>query len=429
MSVYLPEEALDLTLRSQPCKELERLEAEIRDMEESIEGLDQFQIVDKLGEGTFSSVYKAIDLNHHFYDNYAWTGKMSNLDQDRPSSKHVHVALKRIYVTSSPSRILNELDILEQLRDAEHISYLITAFRSEDQIVAVMPYSRHADFRDYYRIIPICDLKCYFRCLFRALRSAHAANIIHRDVKPANFLYDPKTGEGTLCDFGLAERFEPSDWRGKCHHTLPTPDFPHGRTEINRNVQSFHFNPGGALAVNSSVGRAKVDMGPPERVGYLKNDTRPGVRANRAGTRGFRAPEVLFKCQDQTPSLDIWSAGIILLAFLTKRFPLFNSNDDTEALLELATIFGKRRMEQCALLHNRTFLCNIPSIEQGGQRIVDFIVKLNPRLREAGSHPDPDGHKEDVEQALDLARACLHLDCTRRWTANQILNHPFLAEE
>jgi len=26
----------------------------------------------------------------------------------------------------------------------------------------------------------------------------------------------------------------------------------------------------------------------------------PGVRANRAGTRGFRAPEVLLKCPDQT---------------------------------------------------------------------------------------------------------------------------------
>ena len=27
---------------------------------------------------------------------------------------------------------------------------------------------------------------------------------------------------------------------------------------------------------------------------------RPSLKANRAGTRGFRAPEVLFKCPDQT---------------------------------------------------------------------------------------------------------------------------------
>lgn len=36
---------------------------------------------------------------------------------------------------------------MEDLRDCQHIAYLISAFRTEDQIVAVMPYSRHADFR------------------------------------------------------------------------------------------------------------------------------------------------------------------------------------------------------------------------------------------------------------------------------------------
>ena len=36
--------------------------------------------------------------------------------------------------------------------------------------------------------------------------------------------------------------------------------------------------------------------------GYPKNDPRPSRRANRAGTRGFRAPEVLLKCTDQTTS-------------------------------------------------------------------------------------------------------------------------------
>ncbi|KAN0061054.1 Cell division control protein 7 [Thecaphora frezii] len=407
-------------------EELERLEWEIREMETSIPGLDaHYKIVDKLGEGTFSSVYKAVDLQHEYYDNEHWAYRQSSATGPR---SRVYVALKRIYVTSSPSRIMNELEIMEELRNAEHVAYLVTAFRAEDQVVAVMPYSRHRDFRDFYRVMPLGDLKYYFRCLFSALRSVHEAGVMHRDVKPANFLYDPRTGHGTLCDFGLAERFEPSEWRGKCHHTLPTPEHPHGKTEINRNVQSIHFSPGGALAGGSSSSRSKANMGPPERVGYLKNDSRPGVRANRAGTRGFRAPEVLFKCQDQTPALDIWSAGIIMVAFLSHRFPIFNANDDTEALLELATIFGKKRMEQCALLHNRTFQCNVPTIE-GGKRINEFILQLNPGLTDPGSHPDPERYHADVSGALDLARACLHLDCTRRWTAAALLNHPFLAIE
>ena len=75
------------------------------------------------------------------------------------------------------------------------------------------------------------------------------------------------------------------------------------------------------------------------------------MKVNRAGTRGFRAPEILLKCPEQTTAIDIWSAGIILLFFLCGRFPMFRSNDDIDALLEIATIIGKKRMERVAALH------------------------------------------------------------------------------
>jgi len=63
--------------------------------------------------------------------------------------------------------------------------------------------------QDYYKDLSMAGIKAYFRCMFRALRDIHARGIIHRDVKPANFLFDPQTGVGALCDFGLASvRYE-----------------------------------------------------------------------------------------------------------------------------------------------------------------------------------------------------------------------------
>lgn len=63
--------------------------------------------------GTFSSVYKAVDIKFHEYKNDKWVTK-SGLEPETPDL--VHVALKRIYVTSSAQRIFNELELLKELR-------------------------------------------------------------------------------------------------------------------------------------------------------------------------------------------------------------------------------------------------------------------------------------------------------------------------
>jgi cell division control protein 7 len=305
-----------------------------------------------------------------------------------------YVAIKKIYVTSSPIRIFNELELLKDLRGCDSVCPLITAFRHEDQVVAVLPYFKHEDFRSYFRLMTISDCQIYFRSLFTALASVHAKGILHRDIKPTNFLYDRYKKRGVLVDFGLAE-WEGTD--GKpclCQEDI---------VERKRRV-------------TSSIAAA---MGPSS--GYPRNDSRSSRRANRAGTRGFRAPEVLLKCTQQTTKIDIWSVGVILLTILSKRFPFFNSADDVEAMIEISTIFGIKKMKQCAHLHGTYFETNIPTVGQSGFSLERIV--LWSTSREDGSEK-PLTKAEKV--AVSFLERCFELDPSRRISAEDALKHEFL---
>lgn len=627
----------DESLDDRTDAELAAIALEIKDLEESVPLLKtSYHLLDRLGEGTFSSVYKAIDLHHNLYDNSNWTSH-EEIDESIPSASsdvrnfastntssssgsifddprsatnktfsanlslskdtttphdpfsalvgeqatnkfaetlqrhalecgklpiayktgnktkrksegNVYVALKRIYVTSSPQRIMNELELMTRLRDARFVAYLIQAIRHEDQVIAIMPYRKHQDFREYYRTASLSTIRRYLFCLFSALQDTHAKGIIHRDIKPANFLFDVESKVGVLCDFGLAERFRPNDWHGKCLHSLPEPkmnDF-HGKllsrpkptheqkmeqwrrwkARVHKCKTNFvqrlgrplkHDNEfseshdfmtlyakipfdhepdeddltnapsdewyeawkpnhktGGLWGGGFGKRKLQQSLGSAhdhtyhgqgcERVGFKKDDTRPGAKANRAGTRGFRAPEVLLKCPDQTGAIDIWSVGIILLCFLTRRFPFFNSNDDTDALMEIATLFGRAKLEKTATLHNRTFISNIPEVNS--PRFTSFhtlIRTLNPTLYEEqklnfdtstslsvdrstsiifqahktlsdavemrGEDLNPYEEtwylRSELWYLVDLLKKTLELDCTQRITASQALKHKF----
>ncbi|KAM4021621.1 cell division cycle 7-related protein kinase isoform 1-T1 [Anomaloglossus baeobatrachus] len=80
--------------------------------------------------------------------------------------------------------------------------------------------------------------------------------------------------------------------------------------------------------------------------------------APRAGTPGFRAPEVLTKCPNQTTAIDMWSAGIIFLSLLSGRYHFFNAGDDMNALAQIMTIRGSRETVQAAKQFGKAVLCS-----------------------------------------------------------------------
>ncbi|KAL6721201.1 Cell division control protein 7 [Lecanora helva] len=380
----------------------------------------KFRMIDRIGEGTFSTVYKAEDLHYEYYQNdwdtelrdgSQWisppskrrkqnvshqSATLSKSQSQRRQRKTRFVAIKKIYVTSSPMRIQNELELLHDLRGCKAVCPLITAFRHQDQVVAILPHFCHQDFRMFYRAMNVRDIKAYLRSLFEALAAVHKHGIIHRDIKPTNFLYDYQRQRGVLVDFGLAER-EGTD----CSHCL--------------------------CQDNATTRKAKLSAcraaHQPTPTGYPKNDQRPSRRANRAGTRGFRAPEVLLKCTAQTTKIDIWSVGVIMLTILAQRFPFFNSADDVEALIEIATILGQKKMKQCAALHGTIFECTLPTIGQTGFPLKEIVQWSRSIMK-----PD-EGEKipADVKEAVKFLELLLDLDPRRRISARGALAMDFLA--
>lgn len=59
--------------------------------------------------------------------------------------------------------------------------------------------------QEYYLEMSVAQIKAYMKCLLSALSYVHTFGILHRDVKPSNYLFDPKTKHGVLVDFGLAQ--------------------------------------------------------------------------------------------------------------------------------------------------------------------------------------------------------------------------------
>lgn len=369
--------------------------------------------------GTFSTVYKAEQLDQGDAedtenvpvdnDEFAVPASkrrklaLSSSTTVVRRSKKQYVALKKIYVTSSPHRILNELELLHELRADPNICPLLSAFRHQDQVIAVLPYFRHLDFRLYYQKFITQDIRHYMFSLLSGLQHVHKMGIIHRDIKPTNFLYDVDKRRGVLVDFGLAER-EGQDWQ----HCLCREEKPKRRERFLASIAHHEY---------------KQRAAEEPLLGYPKHDNRPSRRANRAGTRGFRAPEVLFKCTAQTTKIDIWSAGVILLTILARRFPFFNSSDDVDATIEIASIFGRKKMQGAAALHGQLFETNIETIGDKG-------FPLEKLIRWASCREKAENSLHDGElQAVDFLVRLLELDPHRRLSAGEALEHEFFSAQ
>ncbi|NWH64734.1 CDC7 kinase, partial [Geococcyx californianus] len=544
-----PPQAEDFQKKQEQNSKLSGIKKDIEKLYEAVPQLvNVFKIKDKIGEGTFSSVYLA-------------TAQLQTGYEEK-------LALKHLIPTSHPLRIAAELQCLTVAGGQDNVMGVKYCFRKNDHVVIVMPYLEHESFLDILNSLSFEEVREYMFNLFRALRRIHLFGIVHRDVKPSNFLYNRRLKEYALVDFGLAQgtpdtkidllkAAHSEDQQGSCSRNNPTmalgndvsvsvpapkqaaqqgaakaaekrpsslskPQTKQGRGEKedsmhhsvqrsvfgerNFNVYSSTYQENSSTKLikqskmmdvsskrlvmkkkiistkTASNGTArKAASGCPSNLicDCFATDrvcsvclSRCQQVAPRAGTPGFRAPEVLTKCPTQTTAIDMWSAGIIFLSLLSGRYPFYKASDDLTALAQIMTVRGSRETIQAAKTFGKSVLCthvvpaqNLRTLceklrgtnssceraqgEAPSKAVSDSALpvaadKPCPRVLGKNHEPllsseegdcaleikaaDPKGWDQVPDEAYDLLDKLLDLNPATRITAREALLHPFFKD-
>ncbi|KQJ88797.1 hypothetical protein BRADI_4g21250v3 [Brachypodium distachyon] len=155
--------------------------------------VDSFEKLSKIGQGTYSSVYKARDLR---------TGKV--------------VALKKVrFVSTDPESVRfmsREISVLRKLNHPNVIKLegIVTSSVSQN-LYLVFEYMEH----DLVGLAATPGLKftepqvkCLFQQILSGLDHCHSNGVLHRDMKGSNLLID-SNGVLKIADFGLATFYDP----------------------------------------------------------------------------------------------------------------------------------------------------------------------------------------------------------------------------
>ncbi|KAL8171455.1 hypothetical protein V2J09_023259 [Rumex salicifolius] len=147
---------------------------------------DSFERLDKIGQGTYSSVYKARDLE---------TGKI--------------VAMKKVrFVNMEPESVRFMAREILILRKLDHpnvmkLEGLVTS-RMSGSLYLVFEYMEH----DLAGLVGTPGNKFTEPQLLRGLEHCHSRGVLHRDIKGSNLLIN-NDGVLKIGDFGLATFFKP----------------------------------------------------------------------------------------------------------------------------------------------------------------------------------------------------------------------------
>nr|DAD26036.1 TPA_asm: hypothetical protein HUJ06_027504 [Nelumbo nucifera] len=124
-------------------------------------------------------------------------------------------------------------------------------------------------------------------------------------------------------------------------------------------------------------------------------------------TRWYRAPELLLNCSAYTAAIDIWSVGCILMEII-RREPLFPGNSHVQQLRLITEMIGSPDDSDLGFLRS------------------DNARKRVKQLPRVPKQPFSQKFPDMSPLAIDLAERMLVFYPSKRITADEALNHPYI---
>lgn len=149
--------------------------------------MDPYEVVQKIGRGKYSEVFDGVNVVNN--------------------QKVVVKILKPV----KKEKIRREIKILQTVYGGPNIIKLHDIVRDEASKTPALIFEHvaAADHKQLFKTFTDFDCRYYIYEVLKALEYCHSQGIMHRDIKPHNFVIDHTCRKLRVIDWGLAEYYIP----------------------------------------------------------------------------------------------------------------------------------------------------------------------------------------------------------------------------
>uniref|UniRef100_A0A8C5T3N0 Serine/threonine-protein kinase 3 n=1 Tax=Malurus cyaneus samueli TaxID=2593467 RepID=A0A8C5T3N0_9PASS len=279
-----------------------------------------FDVLEKLGEGSYGSVFKAIHKE---------SGQV--------------VAIKQVPVESDLQEIIKEISIMQQCDSPYVVKYYGSYFKNTDLWI-VMEYCGAGSVSDIIRLrnktLTEDEIATILKSTLKGLEYLHFMRKIHRDIKAGNILLNTE-GHAKLADFGVAGQL--TDTMAKRNTVIGTPFWmaPEVIQEIGYNCVADIWSLG-ITSIEMAEGKPPyADIHPMRAIFMIPTNPPPTFRKPELWSDEFT--DFVKKCLVKNPEQRATATQLLQHTFIKNAKPVSILRD---LITEAMEIKAKRHEEQ-----------------------------------------------------------------------------------